>query len=108
MTTNTNSISVIYSDEKLRILVEEYIAMQKTDFTFKGVCSYVLYRAMEEEKTANTGLYESNLLSPADSERIGSILDKIIKERRIEDVNSSDYRGSYQINKESVFKIIRS
>ena len=29
MTANTNPISVTYTDEKLRILVEEYITMQK-------------------------------------------------------------------------------
>ncbi len=76
-------ISVTYSDSKLRILVEEYITMQKHDFTFKSLCSYVLYRAMEEEKTANTGLYESNQLSPADCERISVILRKIVNEGRL-------------------------
>ena len=57
--------------------------MQKHDFTFKSLCSYVLYQAMEEEKTANTGLYESNQLSPADCERISVILRKIVKEGRL-------------------------
>lgn len=83
MTTNNNPIAVKYSDSKLRILVEEFITMQKHDFTFKSLCSYVLYRAMEEEKTANTGLYESNQLSPADCERISIILRKIVKEGRL-------------------------
>lgn len=83
MTTNTNPISLKYSDSKLRILVEEYITMQKHEFTFKNLCSYVLYRAMEEEKTGNTGLYESNQLSPADCERISDILRKIVKEGRL-------------------------
>lgn len=80
---NNTAISVTYSDAKLRILVEEYITMQKHDFTFKSLCSYVLYRAMEEEKTANTGLYESNQLSPADCKRISDILRKIVKEGRL-------------------------
>lgn len=30
-----NSIQVTYSDSKLRILVEEYIIMQNTDFALK-------------------------------------------------------------------------
>ena len=80
---NNTAISVTYSDSKLRVLVEEYITMQKHDFTFKSLCSYVLYRAMEEEKTANTGLYESNQLSPADCERISIILRKIVNEGRL-------------------------
>lgn len=76
-------ISVTYSDSKLSILVEEYITMQKHEFTFKEVCSYVLYWAKEEGKTANTGLYESNQLDAADCERISVILRKIISEGRI-------------------------
>lgn len=76
-------ISVTYSDERLRTLVEEYITMQKYEFTFKGLCSYVLYWAKEEGKTANIGLYESNQLAAADCERISVILRKIISEGRI-------------------------
>ena len=34
MTTNTNPIAVKYSDSKLRILVEEYITMQKHEYNF--------------------------------------------------------------------------
>lgn len=78
-----NPIKVDYSDEKLRILVEEFITMQKLDFTFKGVCSYVLYRAMEEERTTNTGLYECNQLCSTDCERLCFILRKILNEGRI-------------------------
>lgn len=80
-----NSIQVTYSDTKLRILVEEYIAMQKVDFSFKDVCSYILYRAMEEEKTTTKGLYDSNQLSANDCTRVSSILEKIIKDGRIKE-----------------------
>lgn len=83
MTNKNTTISVTYSDERLRTLVEEYITMQKHEFTFKDLCSYVLYWAKEEEKTANTGLYESNQLSPVDCERISIILRKIVKEGRL-------------------------
>ena len=38
---------------------------------------------MEEEKTANTDLYESNQLSPADCKRISVNLRKIVKEGRL-------------------------
>ena len=37
-----NAISVTYTDQQLRILIEEFIAMQRSEFTFKGVCSYIL------------------------------------------------------------------
>lgn len=45
-------ISIKYSDERLRILVEEFITQQRSTFTLKGVCNYVLYWAMEEGKAA--------------------------------------------------------
>lgn len=80
---NNNPISVTYSNEKLRILVEEFITMQRKDFTFKGVCSFILYRAMEEERTKGDGLYESDELAPADCGRVSEILNKIIEENRI-------------------------
>lgn len=83
MNINTISISVNYSDSKLRILVEEFVTMQKHEFSFKEVCSYVLYWAKEEGKTANTGLYESNQLDAVDCERISIILRKIVKEGRL-------------------------
>ena len=78
-----NAISVTYNDQQLRILVEEFIAMQRSSFTFKGVCSYILYRAMEERKTANNGIYESNQLEQKNTERVGIILEKIAREGRI-------------------------
>lgn len=78
-----NTIATTYTDQQLRILIEEFIAMQRSEFTFKGVCSYILYRAMEEGKTANKGIYESNHLEQKDSERVSSILEKIVAEGRI-------------------------
>lgn len=83
------TIKVTYTDSKLRILIEEYMTMQKADFTFKEVCSYILYRAMEEEKTTATGLYESNKLHEDDCKRVSVIMDKIAGEGRIE-VNDKD------------------
>ncbi len=78
------SISVTYTDQNLRVLIEEFIAMQRSEFTFKGVCSYILYRAMEEGRTANNGIYESDQLNQKDIERVSIILDKIVAEGRIE------------------------
>lgn len=79
-----NTIATTYSDSHLRILIEEFIAMQRSEFTFKGVCSYILYRAMEEEKTACSKIYESNQLEAKDCSRVSDILDKIVAEGRIE------------------------
>lgn len=79
-----NPISVTYSDQQLHILIEEFIAMQRSEFTFKGVCSYILYRAMEEERTVGSKIYESNMLESKDCDRVSGILEKIVGEDRIE------------------------
>lgn len=92
-----NSIQVTYSDTKLRILVEEFIAMQKAGFTFKEVSSYILYRAMDEEKTTNTGLYETNQLDDYDCKRLGAILEKIKNEGRINIATEGDDKAFLKI-----------
>lgn len=80
---NNITISITYSDEKLRILVEEYITQQRNSFTLKGVCSYVLYWAMEDGHTSGVGLFESNHLAQTDCDRIKNMLEKIVGEGRI-------------------------
>lgn len=57
--------------------------MQKHEFTFKDLCSYVLYWAKEEGKTGNKGIYENNELAAIDCERLKQILVKIEREGRI-------------------------
>ena len=82
--TDTNPIRIDYSDACMRVLVEEYITQQRSAFTFKGVCSYVLYWAMEDGKVADQGtLCEGNELPPYEQERIKRILAAIVKDGRI-------------------------
>lgn len=88
---DNNPVTVTFSDEKLRILVEEYITQQRRAFTLNGVCSYVLYWAMEDGKTTNAGLYESNQLSQTDSDHISAVLEKIVDEGRIAATGKDTY-----------------
>ena len=92
MTFISNLIKLNYSDEKLSILVEEYIARQKKEFTFKGVCAYILYWAMEDEMAARGTLYATNELQQADLDRISRILEKIVKDGRISKVSVENNR----------------
>lgn len=80
-----NTISINYSDEKLRILVEEYITQQRNAFTLKGICDYVLYWAMEDGKAnqSNDSLYEGNTICQSDCDRINRVLSVIDDEGRI-------------------------
>lgn len=97
MTNNNNQVSVTYTDSQLRILVEEYITMQKHEFTFKSLCSYVLYWAKEEGKTVNNGLYESVELAQESCEILSRILDKLVREARLKVTGTvkSDNEKSY-------------
>ena len=88
---NNNAIIINHSNEKLRILVEEYITQQRKEFTFKGLCSYIMYWAMVEDKTANVGnaIYDSYQMSSGDCDRVCSILESIVKDGRV--VKATDH-----------------
>lgn len=77
-------MSVTYTDTELRTLVEEYITQQRSEFTLKGVCSYILYWVVEDGKVAaEEGLIESYELQASDQERVQRVLDAIISYGRI-------------------------
>lgn len=95
MTNNNNQISVTYTDSELRNLVEEYITQQKSGFTLKGVCSYILYWGVEDGKISDTNtLIESIELQSKDQEKVKQILKAIIADGRI----TATCRGEYQKN----------
>ncbi len=85
MSLNNNPIAVSYSNAELRTLVEEFIFQQKKEFTFKSLCSFILYWAMEEGKTAGNGstVRESNELQESYQARVRCILESIVKDGRI-------------------------
>ena len=76
MTINYNPVPLDYTDEELRTVVEEYIADQKSEFSFKKMCLSILHRAMDEGKTVDSRhtQYESNELKASDGNRISRIL----------------------------------
>ena len=80
---DNNAIGINYSDQYLRVLIEEYIIQQRRTFTLEGVCNYVLYWAMEDGHTilSNT-LYESNQLAIVDCDRVSRFLEQIVREGR--------------------------
>ena len=89
-----NPIALAYTDSELRTLVEEFIFQQKKEFTFKSLCSFILYWAMEEGKTARNGnsVRESNELPESDQDRVRRILESIVKDGRIAIANGDNNR----------------
>lgn len=93
MTNNNNPVSVTYTDAQLRNLVEEYITQQKSGFTLKGVCSYVLYWAVEDDKVAQcNSLIESNAISNADQDRVKRLLEAVVTDGRIVSVSDGIFQ----------------
>ena len=94
MSLNTNPIAVTYTNAELRSLVEEFIFQQKKEFTFKSLCSSILYWATEEGKTFGDGsaARESNELQESDQDRVRRILESIVKDGRIAIVHGDNNR----------------
>lgn len=93
MTNNNNPVLVTYTDCELHNLVEEYITQQKSGFTLKGVCSYVLYWAVEDDKVARGhSLIESNAINSKDQERVIRVLNAIIADGRIASKGLEEYK----------------
>ena len=93
MTNNNNPVSVTYTDAQLRNIVEEYITQQKSGFTLKGVCSYVLYWAVEDDKVAQGhSLIESNAISNADQQRVKRLLEAVVTDGRIVSVADGTFQ----------------
>lgn len=88
-----NPISVEYTDCELRNLVEEFITQQKSEFTLKGVCSYILYWAVEDDKVAQgNSLIESNEISRADQKRVKRILEAVVADGRIANIGDELFK----------------
>ena len=80
------------TDAQLRNLVEEYITQQKSEFTLKGVCSYILYWAVEDGKVSDGhNLIESYDIQSGDQVRVINILDAIIADGRITAIQPASY-----------------
>ena len=91
---SVNPIALADTDSELRTLVEEFIFQQKKEFTFKSLCTFILYWAMEEGKTAGNGnaVSESNELQEIDQDRVRCILESIVKVGRIATAHGDNNR----------------
>ncbi len=86
-------MSVTYIDTDLRNLVEEYITQQKSEFSLKGVCSYILYWAVEDGKVAEgKSMIDSNELSDDNQSKVKQILETIATDGRIAATTGEAYR----------------
>lgn len=84
-----------YTDSELRNLVEEYITQQKTEFTLKGVCSYILYWAVEDGKVAEDNKpIESDELQQSAQDCVKRILEAVVADGRIVATVDGSYKNA--------------
>lgn len=66
-----------YTSKELSILVEEYITQQRTEFTLKGLYSYIEYWGMEDQR------FSGHQLPPEQKQIVCDILNRIARDGRI-------------------------
>lgn len=94
-----NPLSINFYDVELRNLIEEYITHQKTEFTLKSACSYVLYWLVEDGKIAEAeGMIESNELQSSDQDRVRHTLSAIVE----------DGKNAFAADDDTKYEIIKS
>ena len=70
-------INIPYTSHELSILVEEYITQQRSEFTLKGLYSYIVYWGMEDH------CIMGDQLRADEKKMVGDILDRIARDGRI-------------------------
>lgn len=73
-----------YTLQELSVLVEEYITQQRSEFSLKGLCAYIVYWAMEDKRI------EGDQLTEADKEKVKGILNRIVRNGRIRVVEGNE------------------
>ena len=83
--TTIKTFPINYTDADLRNLVEEFLIQQKSEFSLKSVCSYVLSWAMEDDRLAKPQgtLLEVKELQSGDQDRVRSVLESMVHDGRI-------------------------
>lgn len=95
-TSDSNPVPVTYDDQELMILVDKYLSERNDEFSYKGICRYVVNEAKRNDKVegAPHTKYSSSDISIADGIRISKILcEKILNKEIFIAFGDNQYRG---------------
>lgn len=98
MTYDMNPVSITYSEDELRTLIEDFVNKQDNEFSYKIVCHHILGKAKEEGKVPNADntQYSSNELNPWSGAIVSKIIWEMIWDRKVFIAfGSNPYRGGY-------------
>lgn len=85
MTYDSNPVPVTYTQEELKQVVEDYLNDVATEFSFRGLCSFIVGKAIDEGKVHNAGhtQYSSREMNPSSAIEVSKYLWELIWDRRI-------------------------
>ena len=95
-TSDSNPEPVTYDDQELLTIIDMYLSEMNGEFSYKGVCHYVVNEAKRNNKVegAPHTKYSSSDISIADGIRISKILwEKILNKEIIVAFGDNPYRG---------------
>ena len=97
---DSNPVPVTYTTEELAKVIEEYLKDITTEFSFRGICSYIVEKAIKDGKVRNSSntQYSSRLMNPLSAIEVSKYLWKLIWDKKIyiafgENPYSAHYNG---------------
>ncbi len=85
VTYNSNPVPVTYTKEELENVINEYLNGVQTEFSFRGICSYIIDKAIKDEKVADAKntQYSSREMSPLSAIEVSKYLWSLIWDKKI-------------------------
>lgn len=85
MTYDSNPIPVTYTHDELRQVIEDYLNDMTTEFSFRGLCSHIIDKAIAEGKVrdASSTQYSSCEMNPLSAVEVSKCLWELIWNKRI-------------------------
>ena len=85
MTYNSNPVPVAYTPEELEQVITDYLKNVDLEFSFRGLCYYIVQKAIEEGKVRDekTTQYSSRELNLISSIEVSKCLWRLIWDKKI-------------------------
>lgn len=85
VTYDSNPVPVTYTQEELRQVIDSYLKEVDTEFSFRGICSYIVDKALKEGKVrdASHTQYSSREMSPLSAIEVSKCLWELIWDKKI-------------------------
>ena len=85
VTYDPNPVPVTYTQEELRQVIEDFLKEGTTEFSFRGLCSYIVDKAIKDGmvRDASHTQYSSRELSPLSAIEVSKCLWELIWDKKI-------------------------